>query len=234
MDKIKANAPKEWSDTLEEWTYLVPMVTVNEREVHRMCEQELAEAEMEIKKKKQLKDDKSTAALALAAAEDMALESDSEKSQKARDKREQDKSKKAKAAAKSASKKEQKNAEKEEKKKQKEIQKQNTKTMKLAAEVMPLLSPVLAELEKALTAKKDDANVAEQIKQDAMEVLQKLEGMKGDCALALKEAGKETNKALDLPFSSSKKAQETIKEAKNLKDLIVGKKSRKAVEKPSG
>ena len=64
MDKIKANAPKEWSDTLEEWTYLVPMVTVNEREVHRMCEQELAEAEMEIKKKKQLKDDKSTAALA--------------------------------------------------------------------------------------------------------------------------------------------------------------------------
>ena len=55
-DKIKANAPKEWSDTLKEWTYLVPMVTVNEREVHSMCEKELAEAEMELKKKKQVKD----------------------------------------------------------------------------------------------------------------------------------------------------------------------------------
>ena len=158
----------------------------------------------------------------------MELDTDSENSEKERGKREKDKSKKAKAAAKAAAKKEQKEADKEEKKKAKEIQVKNRRIMKLAAEMMPLLAPAVEELEKALEAKRGDCSVAESIRIDATEILQKIKGMKGDCALALKEAGRESNKALDLPFSTSKEAQETIKTAKNLKDKILGKKSKKS------
>lgn len=227
-DKIKANAPKEWSDTLEEYTYLVPMVTVNEREVHSMCEKELAQAEMNLKKKKQLKDDKSNAASASQPQDAlMDLETDSENSEKEREKREKNQSKKAKAAAKALARKEQKEAEKEEKKKSKEVQTKNKKIMKLAAETMPLFGSVVEELEKALENKKGDASVAASIKDDAIEVLQKIKGWKGECALVLKEAGKDTNKALDLPFSTSKEAQETIKTAKSLKDKVLGKKPKK-------
>lgn len=52
-DDFEENAPREWSATLKEYTYLLPEISVSETEVTVTIEQTVVEAERGIKKRKQ-------------------------------------------------------------------------------------------------------------------------------------------------------------------------------------
>lgn len=52
-DDFEQNAPREWSATLKEYTYLLPEISVSETEVTVTIEQTVVEAERGIKKRKQ-------------------------------------------------------------------------------------------------------------------------------------------------------------------------------------
>ncbi len=49
---FEENAPREWSEGLNAWTYLLPEITVNEGEVKESIEETLVECERQVKKRK--------------------------------------------------------------------------------------------------------------------------------------------------------------------------------------
>ena len=49
---FEENAPREWSEGLNAWTYLLPEITVNEGEVKESIEETLLECERQVKKRK--------------------------------------------------------------------------------------------------------------------------------------------------------------------------------------
>ena len=81
--------PKEWSDSLQEWTYLISELTVNEAQIQESVEEEIIQCEKQVKKRKngtELEDGKkqkteeSTEALTGMDCIDLLSESDDEKS----------------------------------------------------------------------------------------------------------------------------------------------------------
>ena len=138
--------PKEWSDSLQEWTYLISELTVNETQIQESVEEEIIQCEKQVKKRKngtELKDGKkqkteeSTEALTGMDCIDLLSESDDEKSKPKG-------GKKLEAEAKKAAKKEEKKqlaeAKKAETKKKKEIAVENKKLTALASKVVASLN----------------------------------------------------------------------------------------------
>ena len=102
----------------------------------------------------------------------------------------------------------------------------NRKVVKLATGCVTSLSDCVADVGKALQSKAADPSLDDTLKASATESLTTLKDWKHACAQALAQHGKNVETPLTLPFESSKEVAEKIKEAKVLKDSILGKRRR--------
>ena len=138
--------PKEWSDSLQEWTYLISELTVNETQIQESVEEEIIQCEKQVKKRrngteledgKKQKTEESTEALTGMDCIDLLSESDDEKSKPKGGKNLEAEAKKA---AKKEEKKQLAEVKKAETKKKREIAVENKKLTALASKVVASLN----------------------------------------------------------------------------------------------
>ena len=243
-EKIEQNGTKEWNETLEEWCYLLPLTKVCEKEIHRRCEEEVVSAEMAIRKKKETAKPSAVSNAAGGSHQeadclvDLLSESDAEEqtgslpkeeTEKQRRQREKRDAKKAEKAEKAEKDKEKKAAAEEARKAKRATIAANRKVVKLATGCVTSLSDCVTDVGKALQSKAADPSLDDALKASATESLTTLKDWKHACAQALAQHGKNVETPLTLPFDSNKEVADKIKEAKTLKDSILGKK-RKGVQ----
>lgn len=224
-DNIEKNGSKEWNETLEEWCYLLPLTTVSQKEIHRRCEEEVVSAEMAVRRKKNkalpssaaaVQEEKKTGLEDLLSESDDEEHKDVEETQKQRRQREAREKAKAERAEKASQEKEQKAA-------KRATVTANKKIVKLATGTVSALSDCVAQVGKALQSQAADS-VDDALKASATECLTTLKDWKNACQQALVQHGKNVETPLTLPFDTNKEVAEKIKEAKALKDSILGKK----------
>ena len=240
---ILKNAPKEFNETLGEDTFLVPLVTVSEREVHQLCEQEVLQAELAMQKRKVKDNDQKAKAEASASKVfvpiDLVSESDeetkrqdppknpeppqeTEKQMAARLKKEAKAAERAEKAAADKAKKEQARIDA---KAVKEIMAKNKKLVQLATSALSILTPCIDELAKVLKEKQGEAE--DDLKSAACDQMGTLRKMRSESSAALKEHSKSLENPLSLSFENLKTVQEEVKNAKFLKDRLLGKKAKR-------
>ena len=221
----------------------MPLVKVSEREVHQLCEEEVVQAELALQKRK-VKDNDQKAKSDASGSKvfvpiDLVSDSDeetkplaevpvpqdikeTEKQKAARLKKETKAAERAEKAAAEKAKKEQAKADA---KLVKETVAKNKKLVQLATSALSILTPCIDELAKVLKEKQDEAE--DHLKSAACDQMSTLRKMRSESSAALKEHSKSLETSLSLSFENLKSVQEEVKNAKFLKDRLLGKKAKR-------
>ena len=239
-ENFEANAPREWSDSLACWTYLVAEVQISEAEVRESVEGSILQSERLVKKRKKGLTDVEKAATASLSegtaagpvimdliSDESGGENNEEDDKKKRHKTEKQRLAAEKRAQEKADKAAAKEVQKEKAKEDRKILTENRKWTTLASK---MLQPLTLGLKKGEIAEKDAKDRLDPSNPELVAFLAALQDVsvaRKSCHQCLQVAAKATVAAMDpLPFANEKQANQLLRNLTNHINAIKVKKEK--------